>query len=83
MHLRYHQFIMEKMAPYKWVPSFLFGALARFNVVGLIFPVFYTSAFDHYFKDFFMWKYSKHKMINMRYEFITKLSKPKSKWKNI
>ena len=78
LHLRYHQYISQKMAIYKWAPSLCFVLLTRFSLPGLIFPLFYTKFVDYYFKEFFIWKESDKKIISIRKEFITKLSKLKS-----
>lgn len=59
MHLRYHQFIHEKLAIYKWVPSFAIMAAFKFRPLSLLFPIFFTNIVDFYFKDFLIWKYSK------------------------
>lgn len=78
LHLRYHQYIHEKLTLFKWVPSLVVLAITRFNPIGLIFPLVYTHAVDYYFSDFLTWKYSRDKIINIRGEFTPKLSKQNS-----
>lgn len=75
MHLKYHQFIHEKLALYKWGPALLVAFVFKFNMVSLVFPVVHFAFVDRYFKKFLVWKYSQDKIINIRSEFATKLSK--------
>jgi hypothetical protein len=78
MHLKYHQFIHEKMSIYKWAPSLLVAVATKFKLAGLLFPLIYTNLIDLYFQKFFIWKYSNDKIINIQPGFNTKLTKPKS-----
>ena len=75
LHLRYHQYIHEKLALYKWGPSLLMALVFRLNAFSLVFPVIHFALVDRYFKNFLIWKYSDDKIINVRSEFVTKLSK--------
>jgi hypothetical protein len=66
MHLRYYQFVHEKMTIYKWLPSILVVAATKLNPIGLLFPFVYVNLFDKYFEKFMIWKYSNDKIINIR-----------------
>lgn len=64
------------MAFYKWIPILaMTPILYRSYYLVLIFPWGFTKLFDHYFERFFLWRHRNEKIINMRYEFVTKLSK--------
>ncbi len=69
------------MAPYKWVPVLIYSAFRLFRLRSppLIIPYLYTTLFDHYMEPFFAWKNKDKKIINVRYEFASKLSKVKNK----
>lgn len=67
------------MAPYKWIPILCMTPLLFHNYwLVLAIPYFTVKMFDHYFESFFVWRYKKEPLINLRNEFITKLSKDQS-----
>ena len=67
------------MAPYKWIPIALLTPLLFQNFwVTLIIPYFTVEMFDHYFESFFVWRYKKERIINVRNEFVAKLTKETS-----
>lgn len=76
MHLRYHQYVFEEMAPYKWIPGLLVPILSRLSASSLLFPLIYVNLFDFYLKPFFVWKHRNDPIINIQREFAVKLSKP-------
>ena len=68
------------MSIYKWTPIAIMTPLLFRNFYAtLIVPWVITNLFDHYFERFFLWRFRKQRVINLRNEFITKLSKPRSK----
>ena len=78
MHLKFHQYVHEKMAVFKWVPSILGFALLKGNIIGLLLPIAWVKFVDHYFKDFYIWREAQNKIINLRREFSGKLCKENS-----
>lgn len=66
MHLRYNQYIHEKLTIFKWVPSLLITSAFKFNKISLLFPLFFVNFVDFYFKGFLTWKYSQDRIINLR-----------------
>lgn len=67
------------MAPYKWLPILaMTPVLFRSIWLVAIIPYFTASMFDHYFERFFLWRHRQDRIINMRNEFVSKLSKEKS-----
>jgi len=46
----------------------------------MIIPYFTVSMFDHYFERLFAWRHRNDRIINVRSEFVSKLSKQKSKF---
>ena len=68
------------MAFYKWVPILAMTPLLyRSYYLVLVVPWGFTKLFDHYFERFFLWRHRNEKIINMRYQFVTKLSKERCK----
>lgn len=68
------------MAFYKWLPILAMTPLLyRSYYLVLVVPWGFTKLFDHYFERFFLWRHRNEKIINMRYEFVTKLSKERCK----
>lgn len=79
MHLRYRWWVREKMSVYKWVPIVLMTpVIFRSFFAMVLVPYATVKLFDHYFESFFLWRYRKERIINVRNEFVTKLSKDKS-----
>jgi hypothetical protein len=67
------------MAPYKWLPiAMLTPLLYRSYWMVLLVPWFTVKMFDHYFERFFLWRYRNERVINLRGEFVGRLSKEKS-----
>lgn len=73
------------MSPYKWTPILIYSAfrLLRLRRPPLIIPYVYTLMFDHYLEPFFVWLHKDEKVINVRYEFVSKLSKVKNKERRV
>lgn len=67
------------MSVYKWTPIILLTPFIFRNAFALaLVPWAAVKLFDHYFERYFLWKYRNERIINVRNEFITKLSKSKS-----
>jgi hypothetical protein len=50
LHLRYHWYVREKMAPYKWLPIACLTPLLFHNFwLVMAIPAFTVYMFDHYF----------------------------------
>jgi DNA primase catalytic subunit len=67
------------MAIYKWTPVIMMTPMImKHGLLLFLIPYVTTRLFDHYFESYFLWKHRQDKIINIREEFATKLSKPKS-----
>ena len=67
------------MSAYKWAAIGLMTPfIYPYAIFLLSMPVIFVKLFDRYFERFFVWRYQQNRMINMREEFRTKLSKEKS-----
>jgi hypothetical protein len=84
LHLRYHWYVREKMAAYKWIPIVCLTPLIFHNYwLVLTIPAFTALMFDHYFEAFFHWRHRQDRIFNLRLEFATQLAKPTYKMRRV